>query len=342
MPRESRQRARPGCASTPPAEVRFELPSTAGSRRNPLPADTEWVRHLKIRSEVLSAFWGRPMFLRAAVVLPKGWNTDAGRQYPRWSPSRLRHPVYRGGSFHGGRACLRSAWLAADAPRLLRLQLDGRARWGSVPGRFRQSWTGTDGPSSGNDPPGGIRIPLWWHREPACADGRFDRGWKRWRCRCYPDFFGVLEWVSGPAGLPGAAVGEHLFGHQCLCECVGIRASLRPSGQWRHGSSPCGTRRSWRMCWVLGIPSYSPAARGFVECHVQSAPARGAPAAIGMRGSGRVDPAVAKAWEHFDLRRHLDNWAPLVGPDLRGEDPGSGWAPIPTSWMELPGCSRSS
>ena len=35
--------------------------------------DTEWVKHVKIRSDLLSEFWGRDMYLGAHVLLPKGW-----------------------------------------------------------------------------------------------------------------------------------------------------------------------------------------------------------------------------------------------------------------------------
>lgn len=36
------------------------------------PADTEWVKHERIKSRLLSEFWGRPMYLGAHVLLPQG------------------------------------------------------------------------------------------------------------------------------------------------------------------------------------------------------------------------------------------------------------------------------
>jgi hypothetical protein len=41
-----------------------------------LPADTKWVKHIKIQSRVLTAWWGRPIFLGATVLLPRGYDTD--------------------------------------------------------------------------------------------------------------------------------------------------------------------------------------------------------------------------------------------------------------------------
>lgn len=46
------------------------------------PADTKYVRHVRIRSERLSAFWGRPMDLGAVVLLPQGWDEHPGARYP--------------------------------------------------------------------------------------------------------------------------------------------------------------------------------------------------------------------------------------------------------------------
>jgi hypothetical protein len=46
------------------------------------PADTPWVKHLKIQSEMLSKFWGHPMYLGATVLLPKGYDEHPNARYP--------------------------------------------------------------------------------------------------------------------------------------------------------------------------------------------------------------------------------------------------------------------
>ena len=46
------------------------------------PEDTEWIKHVKIRSELLSEFWGRDMYLGAHVLLPKGWAEHPEAKYP--------------------------------------------------------------------------------------------------------------------------------------------------------------------------------------------------------------------------------------------------------------------
>ncbi|MET0555052.1 MAG: hypothetical protein ABW221_18565 [Vicinamibacteria bacterium] len=46
------------------------------------PADTKYVKHDRIRSERLSKFWGRDMYLGAHVLLPEGWDTHPEARYP--------------------------------------------------------------------------------------------------------------------------------------------------------------------------------------------------------------------------------------------------------------------
>lgn len=44
--------------------------------------DTKYIKHVRIRSERLSKFWGRDMFLGASVLLPWGWEEHPGAKYP--------------------------------------------------------------------------------------------------------------------------------------------------------------------------------------------------------------------------------------------------------------------
>jgi hypothetical protein len=46
------------------------------------PADTQWVKHERIQSKLLTEFWGRPMYLGAHVLLPKGWAEHPKARYP--------------------------------------------------------------------------------------------------------------------------------------------------------------------------------------------------------------------------------------------------------------------
>jgi hypothetical protein len=47
-----------------------------------VPLDTEWVKRIKFQSKLLSQFWGRPLYIGATVLLPKGYDTHPGVRYP--------------------------------------------------------------------------------------------------------------------------------------------------------------------------------------------------------------------------------------------------------------------
>src|SRR5205807_3119838 len=89
-----------------------------------LPKETESVKWVKLRSELLTKFHGRPMYLRAGVVLPPGFDKDKERRYP------LR--VHIGG--YGTRyTAARSFTMRegdADDPRFVLLHLDGAGPYG--------------------------------------------------------------------------------------------------------------------------------------------------------------------------------------------------------------------
>ncbi|MGA2476686.1 MAG: hypothetical protein ABSF73_08710, partial [Terriglobia bacterium] len=47
-----------------------------------VPKDTEWVKHIKIQSDLLTKFWGQPIYLGATVLLPKGYDSRPTVSYP--------------------------------------------------------------------------------------------------------------------------------------------------------------------------------------------------------------------------------------------------------------------
>ena len=46
------------------------------------PEDTKWIKHIRFKSEKLSAFWGRDMYLGAHILLPKGFEDHPEAKYP--------------------------------------------------------------------------------------------------------------------------------------------------------------------------------------------------------------------------------------------------------------------
>lgn len=46
------------------------------------PADTKYIKHIKLKSKLLSEFWGRDMYLGANILLPEGFDENPNVKYP--------------------------------------------------------------------------------------------------------------------------------------------------------------------------------------------------------------------------------------------------------------------
>ena len=80
----------PGNLLSTPATLTFDpngsqaLAITLSSKIPPInaPEDTKYIKHIRIQSKLLTAFWGRPMYLGAHILLPEGWDTHPNVRYP--------------------------------------------------------------------------------------------------------------------------------------------------------------------------------------------------------------------------------------------------------------------
>ena len=80
----------PGNLYSPPQKISIkngQLPSLSVKLDQkiaaiPEPEDTKYIKHIKIKSKLLSDFWGREIELGAHVLLPEGWDTHPNVKYP--------------------------------------------------------------------------------------------------------------------------------------------------------------------------------------------------------------------------------------------------------------------
>jgi hypothetical protein len=65
-------------SSTIPLTLDQEIPPVADFAKQ----ETKYVKYLRIRSDLLSKFWGTDMFIGAWVLLPEGYDSHPGARYP--------------------------------------------------------------------------------------------------------------------------------------------------------------------------------------------------------------------------------------------------------------------
>jgi hypothetical protein len=95
----------------------------------PPPAETEYVKHVRLQSALLSKFWGEPIWIGAAILLPRDYDKNQAVRYPvdyeqghfsTAAPQEFGGEVEEEGEKKGKRPNdFTRAWLSDDFPRLL-------------------------------------------------------------------------------------------------------------------------------------------------------------------------------------------------------------------------------
>ena len=104
------------------------------------PKDTEWIKQVTFQSPMLTKFWGRPIFMHASVLLPKGYAEHPATHYPTvytlghgesplsfsTNPPRSGLAGRRQSGDRHSRAAMRriQAWNADDYPRVIAISLE--------------------------------------------------------------------------------------------------------------------------------------------------------------------------------------------------------------------------
>lgn len=288
-----------------------------------MPKDTESVRYIKLQSKLLTAFHGRPIFLRAGLILPRDYAQAPNRRYPlrvhiggfATRYTAVDRMMREGSGF-------RSLWAAADAPRFLTLVLDGDGPFGD-PYQINSANNGPYGDAVTQELIPHIEKLYRGVGQPYARvlDGASTGGWVSFALQVfYPDFFNGA-WSSSPDPLDFRA-------YQLIDIYADKNAYLNPYGFERPsertvlGETRFTMRHEVQTENVRGDgDSYAYAGGQWGAWNAVFSPrgADGKPALLWNPQTGAIDPAVAAQWKKYDLRLYMEaNWKTLA-PKLRGK-----------------------
>jgi hypothetical protein len=313
------------------------------------PADTEWVKHVRIQSARLTEFYGTPMFLGAHVLLPAGFDAHPEARYPL---------VVNHGHFPSDLGGWRTTTPDPNVPCVYseRFRLDCYNRIEQEHAyQFYQDWSGPDFPrvllieiqhptpyyddsyavNSASQGPWGDAIMYELIPEIERRFRGIGAGWARftyggstggWEAMAvqmfYPDEFNGA-WVACPDPID--------FRAYTVVNLYEDENAYILDSRWKRTPRP--GRRDWlghvsvtleesnRLELVLGTKTRSGQQWDIWEATYSPQGPDGYPRRIWDKVTGRIDRDVAEYWkENYDLSYILRrDWERGLGEKLRGK-----------------------
>jgi hypothetical protein len=311
------------------------------------PKDTKYVRHEKMRSELLTKFWGRPMEIGACLLLPEGFDEHPEARYPLMV-------------FHGHFPDTISGF--RETPPDTSLKPDWSDRF-HIPGYnriqeqyaydFYKEWTGPDFPrvivmeiqhanpyyddsyavNSANLGPYGdaiVRelIPYIEKRYRGIGQGwaRFlyggsTGGWEALASQIfYPDDFnGCYAACPDPIDFRAYTI-VNIYEHKNAYFLDSQwKKTPRPGMRNYLGEVSCTLEEANHRELALGTHGRSGDQWDIWQAVFGPVGPDGYPAPIWDKLTGEIDAKVAGSWKRYDLRYKLESEWKMLGPKLRGK-----------------------
>ena len=314
----------------------------------PPPPDTKYIRHLRIRSELLSKFWGRDMFLGAVVLVPEGFDAHPNARYPLMvfedhfvhdfdgfrtePPDPNLKPDYSERFHISGYNRIQQEeaykfyqqWIAPNFPRYLVVKLQHANPY------YDDSYA----VNSANLGPYGVAIehellPAVEKQVHAIGEGwaRFvyggsTGGWEALAVQTFhPDKYnGAFVACPDPVDFRAFTI-VNLYEEKNAFFYPGAHTQMLQPGFRDYLGHTLATVQSINQ-YELALGTHSRSGEQFDIWQAVYSPVGkdGYPAPIFDKESGAIDSQVAAYWkEHYDLRAILERDWPTLGPKLRGK-----------------------
>ncbi len=301
-----------------------------------VPADTAWVKRFKIESRLLSHFWGRPIYLGATVLLPKGYREHPQTHYPvvylqghftLRAPFHFQTPGFGDGQDYGSRgAAFSDAWNSPGFPRMIVVTFQHPTPYYDDSYAVNSENNGPYGDAIMKELIPAVEGRFRVIRRPYARvlTGGSTGGWESLALQVYhPAFFGGL-WCFYPDPID--------FRNYDLVDIyTDNNAFYVPGRFWlaperyilrdANGQPEVSVREFSRLEAVLGSHGRSTQQLNAWEAVYAPVGADGYPKPLWNKLTGEIDHQVADSMRRrgYDLRAYLsENW-PRIGPELLGK-----------------------
>ncbi len=315
---------------------------------DPASLETEWVKYVRIRSELLSDFWGTDMYLGAWVLLPQGFDEHPEAQYPlaiwhghfpsSFSAMRVEPPDTAAECVYSGRFSLDcynriqqqyqhevyEQWTSADFPRHLVVEIQHATPF------YDDSYA----VNSANNGPYGDAIMTELVPEIERRYRGLGEGWARftyggstggWEAMAvqvlYPDEFnGAYVACPDPIDFRAYTVFD-LYGEENAYWIDSpFKRTARPGHRDWMGHIDRTLEESNHLELVLGTRTRSGQQWDVWESVYSPVGSDGYPQRIWDKMTGEIDHDVAEYWrENYDLNHIMQRDWKTLGPKLEGK-----------------------
>ena len=305
------------------------------------PKDTAWIKHVRIKSRLLSKFWGTPMYLGAAVLLPRGFDSHPHARYPALYAMSQGDPPYlfsrqpasaaerealaRRSNLKSGYEFYQS-WISSGYPRIAVVSVYDASPF------FAESYA----VDSANDGPWGEavttelipylekRFHLISQSYARVLEGASTGGWETLALQLkYPAFFGGA-WVFNPDPISFRHWQTVDIYHDDNMFTAGMTPELpveRPFSRTTEGVPTFTQRQLAALEAVLGSRGRSNYQLDIWQDVYGPVGTDGYPVLLFDKQTGRIDHAVADYMrDHgYDLTEYARAHWGALGPELRGK-----------------------
>jgi hypothetical protein len=312
------------------------------------PQDTKYVRHLRIQSQLLTKFWGRPMYLGANILVPEGFDAHPNARFPlaifedhfnhdfegfRTEPpdpdlkpdfsDRFHIPGYNRIQ-QQEEYKLYQQWISANFPRILVAQINHANPYYDDSYAVNSANLGPYGDAIETE-----LIPALEKQFRAIGQGwaRFvyggsTGGWESIAVQMfYPDHYnGAFIACPDPVDFR-AYTNINLYEDKNAFYIQGPHTQVLQPGFRDYLGHTIATTKSVNQ-YELALGSHSRSGEQYDIWQAVYGPVGedGYPVPIFNKETGDIDPKVAAYWkEHFDLSAILQRDWPTLGPKLRGK-----------------------
>ncbi len=302
-------------------ETRLNLVLSQQEPPDTLPDDTDRLKFVRIRSELLSEFYGADIFVRAAVMLPASYD-DTDVSFPvAYHIGGLNARYTRAAGLLDDEE-FSTFWNDPDSPQIILVFLDGESPFGDSY-QVNSANSGPYGDANMRElfPALQERFRIVDSSAGRFATGCSTGGWAALAMQVFdPDYFNGV-WSFSPDSpsfeafqLVNLKEDENAF--------VNASGYERPSRREINGEPTFSIRQEMALEGALGADgsfAYSGQQWGTWNAVYGPRADDGRPALMWDQLTGRIDKQVVEAWEPYDLNERLKSDWPNIGASLAGK-----------------------